>query len=116
MSKLYVYQVKGILEKPNKDIGGMRVLVCSKDFFDSVDVPSDIFDKETLSYLKYRLAVNEFIDVRKLPVSIINKIRIPMNKWLDNWIKTNFKGGKKNKDLWLKYHELAKQFKIKLKL
>ena len=33
-------------------------------------------------------------------------------KWLDNWIKTNFKGGKKNKDLWLQYHEIAKKFKI----
>ena len=25
--------------------------------------------------------------------------------WLKNWIKTNFKGGKKNKDLWTAYHE-----------
>ena len=33
-------------------------------------------------------------------------------KWLDNWIKTNFKGGKKNKDLWMQYHEIAKNFKI----
>ncbi len=33
--------------------------------------------------------------------------------WLQNWIKTNFKGGKKNKDLWLKYNELAKQFHIR---
>jgi ribonuclease HI len=33
-------------------------------------------------------------------------------KWLDNWIKTNFKGGKKNKDLWLQYHDISKKFKI----
>ena len=26
--------------------------------------------------------------------------------WLKNWLKTGFKG-KKNKDLWLRYHELA---------
>ncbi|MES1224941.1 MAG: RNase H family protein, partial [Bacteroidota bacterium] len=26
--------------------------------------------------------------------------------WLNNWIKTNFKGGKKNKDLWMEYHHL----------
>jgi ribonuclease HI len=26
--------------------------------------------------------------------------------WLNNWIKINFKG-KKNKDLWLRFHELA---------
>jgi ribonuclease HI len=34
-------------------------------------------------------------------------------KWLDNWIKTNFKGGKKNKDLWLRYYDLAKNFKVR---
>jgi ribonuclease HI len=27
--------------------------------------------------------------------------------WLKNWIATNFRGGKKNKDLWLRYDELA---------
>jgi ribonuclease HI len=34
-------------------------------------------------------------------------------KWLDNWIKTDFKGGKKNKDLWLAFYELAKSYSIK---
>lgn len=33
--------------------------------------------------------------------------------WLDNWIKTNFRGGKKNRDLWEEYYELAKNFQIK---
>lgn len=33
-------------------------------------------------------------------------------KWLDNWIKTDFKGGKKNKDLWLEFYKLSKEFKI----
>jgi ribonuclease HI len=27
--------------------------------------------------------------------------------WLKNWIATDFKGGKKNKDLWLRFSELA---------
>ena len=30
------------------------------------------------------------------------------------WIKTGFKGGKKNKDLWVKYFQLSKKFKIKI--
>ena len=34
-------------------------------------------------------------------------------KWLDNWIKTDFKGGKKNKDLWLAFYELSKVYKVK---
>ena len=33
--------------------------------------------------------------------------------WLKNWIATNFKGGKKNKDLWLRYHELSQKHRIK---
>jgi len=35
--------------------------------------------------------------------------------WLKNWIKTNFKGGKKNKDLWMLYHELSQKHHLKLK-
>lgn len=29
--------------------------------------------------------------------------------WLNTWIATNFKGGKKNKDLWLYYYQLSKK-------
>ena len=36
-------------------------------------------------------------------------------RWLDNWVRTDFKGGKKNKDLWLRYHQLAKSYTIKFK-
>ena len=36
-------------------------------------------------------------------------------KWLDNWIRTDFKGGKKNKDLWLRYYHIAKDLDIKFK-
>lgn len=43
---------------------------------------------------------------------VVNSVE---KKWLNNWIKTDFKGGKKNKDLWLQYHNLAKDFKVKLK-
>jgi ribonuclease HI len=33
--------------------------------------------------------------------------------WLKNWIATDFKGGKKNKDLWLRFDQLAKNHHIK---
>jgi len=55
-----------------------------------VDVPFNIFDKETLQYLRYRLAVNDYVDIRKLPDSVINKIRAPLNQWLDNWVLTSW--------------------------
>ena len=35
--------------------------------------------------------------------------------WLKKWIATNFKGGKKNKDLWMKYHSLALNHQLKFK-
>ena len=33
--------------------------------------------------------------------------------WLKNWIKTNFKGGKKNPDLWKEFYELSHLHTIK---
>lgn len=33
--------------------------------------------------------------------------------WLANWIRTDFKGGKKNKDLWMRYHGLARNHRIR---
>ena len=35
--------------------------------------------------------------------------------WLNKWIKTDFKGGKKNKDLWLHFHKLSQNHQIKFK-
>lgn len=32
--------------------------------------------------------------------------------WLQKWIATDFKGGKKNKDLWTRYFHLSRQFTI----
>ena len=32
--------------------------------------------------------------------------------WLNNWIRTNFKGGKKNSDLWQEYYKISRPFKI----
>jgi ribonuclease HI len=42
---------------------------------------------------------------------VLNSIE---KRWLNNWIATDFKGGKKNKDLWMQYYQLAKNYSIKL--
>ena len=34
--------------------------------------------------------------------------------WLKKWIATDFKGGKKNKDLWTRYYNLSKDHNIKI--
>ena len=58
----------------------------------------------------------ESITKKNIPVSIYTDSQYIVNtvekKWLDTWIKTNFKGGKKNKDLWLHYYSIAKNFTI----
>lgn len=52
-----------------------------------------------------------------LPVTIFSDSQYVINSitkgWLDNWIRTDFKGGKKNKDLWLQFKQLSKQFRLK---
>ncbi len=35
--------------------------------------------------------------------------------WLRNWIATQFKGGKKNKDLWLRFDRLARKQQVRFK-
>ena len=54
---------------------------------------------------------------KNIPVTIYTDSQYIVNsvekKWLDNWIKTDFKGGKKNKDLWTLYYSLSKHFKIR---
>ena len=82
----YVYQIDGVLETMTGNVGGFRARLCSLDFLGSVDVPASIFNKELLAYIKWRLKVNEHLDVRKLPVEIQNQIREPMNRYLDNWV------------------------------
>lgn len=39
-------------------------------------------------------------------------VKAVMEGWLNKWMKTNFKGGIKNQDLWLRYHRLSHKFKI----
>lgn len=54
---------------------------------------------------------------RAMPICIYSDSQYVVNAvekgWLNNWIKTNFKGGKKNSDLWKLYHTLATGLSIK---
>ena len=95
----YAYQIQGILEAPSGEILGMRVIVCNAHNFDTVDVPVEVFDNETISYLKFRLKANSHIDVKKLPISVQNKIRTPLGRWLDHWVLEHYYGAtSKRKD------------------
>ena len=59
----------------------------------------------------------EALKKNHLPLKIYSDSQYVVNSvekgWLKNWINTDFKGGKKNKDLWLRFHDLAKNHHIK---
>ena len=59
----------------------------------------------------------EAIKKRELPVTVYSDSQYVVNAvtkgWLDNWIKTNFKGDKKNPDLWKHFYQLSKNFSLK---
>src|SRR5215212_10089427 len=62
------------------------------------------------------IAALESLKKKNIPITIYTDSEYVLNsvekKWLDNWIRTDFKGGKKNKDLWMQYHHLAKNYSI----
>lgn len=58
------------------------------------------------SLTKKNIAVTIYTDSQY----VVNSVE---KKWLDTWISTNFKGGKKNKDLWLRYKKIAREFQIR---
>lgn len=77
--------------------------------------------KKTTNNRMELLAVIEALKSLKkntIPVTIFSDSQYVVNAiskgWLHNWVKTDFKGGKKNKDLWLEYYSLSKNFKIKI--
>ena len=93
VSMRYGYQIQGVLEDRNQEIIGFRVVVVfSSQHFYTVDAPAELFDLGTLQYIKFRLAVNPYMDVRKLPASIQNKIRTPLGRFLDFWVLENTDG------------------------
>jgi len=62
------------------------------------------------------IAALEALKKKNISLTIYTDSQYVLNsvvkKWLDNWIRTDFKGGKKNKDLWMRYYQLAKDYTI----
>ena len=86
-------------------------------------------DKQKEISAGYRLTTNNRMELMAVIVALesLSKQGIPVTVytdskyivdsvqkgWLNNWIRTQFKGGKKNKDLWLRYHAIALQFHVR---
>ncbi|MDQ6814087.1 MAG: ribonuclease HI [Bacteroidota bacterium] len=58
----------------------------------------------------------ESLTKKNIPLTIYTDsqyiVKAVQLKWLDKWIKTNFSGDKKNKDLWLRFYNIAKDYQI----
>jgi ribonuclease HI len=58
----------------------------------------------------------ETLKKKDIPVTIYSDSQYVINSvqkgWLNTWVATNFKGGKKNKDLWLRYYKLSRSISI----
>lgn len=58
----------------------------------------------------------EAITKKDIPIKVYSDSQYVVNAiskgWLNKWLATNFSGGKKNKDLWIRYQQVAKNFKI----
>jgi ribonuclease HI len=61
----------------------------------------------------------EAITKKELPVVVYSDsqyvVKAIEEGWLKTWMRTNFKGGKKNKDLWTRYFHLTQNMNVKLK-
>lgn len=92
MSK-YIYQIQGALESATGEFKGFRVLLCDLHNFGTVDVPAEVLDRETTKYIQFRLkATQAVLDIAKLPIEIQSRIRAPLGRWLDQWVRQNFYG------------------------
>jgi ribonuclease HI len=58
----------------------------------------------------------ESLTKKNIPLTVYTDsqyiVKAVQQKWVDKWIRTNFAGGKKNKDLWTRFYNLAKDFQI----
>ncbi len=101
----------------NPGPGGYGVVLMYKNHVKEL---SGGFKKTTNNRMEL-LAVVEGLKALKttnIPVTIYSDSQYVVNAiskgWLKNWVKTDFKGGKKNKDLWMQYYQLSKLFDIKI--
>ena len=86
---------------------------------EKVEELSGAFRKTTNNRMELLAVIQALmaLKTKELPVHIYTDSKYVVEsvekKWLDNWMRTDFKGGKKNKDLWTAYHTLSIPFNIK---
>ncbi len=61
----------------------------------------------------------ESLTKKDIPLTIYTDsqyiVKAVQEGWLNKWVRTNFAGGKKNKDLWMRFYKLSNDFNITFK-
>lgn len=76
------------------------------------------FRKTTNNRMELLAVIHALEKIKKkdIPIQIYTDSKYVVDSvtkgWLVKWIKTGFKGGKKNKDLWMRYYHLSRPFAI----
>ncbi|MBL7736631.1 MAG: ribonuclease HI [Chitinophagaceae bacterium] len=79
------------------------------------------FRKTTNNRMELKAVIEALKTLNKESLSVIvysdsqYVVRAVEEGWLKNWIATDFKGGKKNKDLWREYAALAEKHHVRFK-
>jgi ribonuclease HI len=114
MSKIVLYTDGS--SRGNPGPGGYGALLMSGHHYKELSQGFRLTTNNRMELLAV-IAGLEAIKKNELPITIYSDSQYIVNAvekgWLNTWIKTDFKGGKKNKDLWKHYYELSKKFTIK---
>lgn len=101
----------------NPGNGGYGIVLLYKGFKKELSAGYRLTTNNRMELLAVIEALKS-LKTNQLPVHIFTDSQYVVNaiqkKWLDTWIKTNFKGGKKNADLWTTYYKLAADYQIQL--
>jgi len=114
MDKIHIYTDGS--SRGNPGPGGFGAILM---WGEKVKEISEAYRKTTNNRMELLAVIKALIALKTkdLPVHIYTDSKYVVEsvekKWLDSWLKTDFKGGKKNKDLWLQYHKIAAPFQIK---
>jgi hypothetical protein len=87
MKNEYAYQIQGALEDKKQNVLGFRVFLWTTNNFYEVDVPGNIFGREILDYMKFRMSLTSVLQIQGLPDQIQEQIREPMGEYLNDWVR-----------------------------
>ena len=115
MSKITIYTDGAARGNPGR--GGYGVVLMKGEQYKELSRGYKLTTNNRMELMAV-IAGLEALKRKDLPIEIFSDsqyvVRAIKEGWLNRWIKTQFKGGKKNPDLWIKYYKLSQGLSIHL--